>query len=158
MREETYEEWCERKLVTELATNAATSVRHISVDEVRSKIENKRYRIIKSEDELTKEVNEQAWTMREQRNLWVKDLIVQAVKLNRGDAKRVAAKLECEDLPTLIAECWDDDTALNIIELTMSRCDTSIDWEFLVIIAVVSIAGLLTAWGVATLVSLWLLS
>lgn len=158
MREETYEEWCERKLVTELATNAATSVRHISVDEVRSKIENKRYRIIKSEDELTKEVNEQAWTMREQRNLWVKDLIVQAVKMNRGNAKRAAAELDCKDLPTLIAEHWDDGLALNIIARVMRRCDTSIDWEFLAIIAAVSIAGLLTAWGGATLVSLWLLS
>lgn len=142
MQKETFEEWCQRRLVTDLASDASKSVPRISIEEVRRRIERERYRVIKSEEELAKEANDRAWEMREKRNLWVKDLIVQAVKLNRGDAKRVADKLECEDLPTLIAECWDDDAALSTISLVMDRNTTIPDWKVIAFIALFLLATL----------------
>ena len=152
MQKETFEEWCQRRLVTDLASDASKSVPRISVEEVRRRIERESYRVLKSEDELTEEANERAETMRKKRNLWVKDLIVQAVKLNRGDAKRVAAKLECEDLPTLIAECWDDDASLNTISLVMDRNTTIPDWKVIAVIA----AGWLALWGLLHLITRWM--
>lgn len=152
MQKETFEEWCQRRLVTDLASDASKSVPRISVEEVRRRIERESYRVLKSEDELTEEANERAETMRKKRNLWVKDLIVQAVKLNRGDAKRVAAKLECEDLPTLIAECWDDDASLNTISLVMDRNTTIPDWKVIAVIAAVWLA----LWGLLHLITRWM--
>ena len=148
MREETYEEWCQRRLVTDLARDASKSVPRISVDEVRRKIEWENYRVLKSEEELTKEANDRAWTMKEERNLWVKDLIVKAAKMDRGNAKRAAAEFECEDLPTLIAKHWDNDLALTNISLMMERHDTIPDWKIIAAIVVIFFA----IWGLDKLI------